>query len=172
MANPCIIEGCENPIFSHKHCKSHQHKRTDDKWIKAIQKRRYPGIKPKKKSIPVPKPYSGVDDLNVGGELKMFEHIWDTREHISFLSDKPLGVVKNGHMWVNVFAHVLAKGLAKYPKFKLYSKNVILLTPEEHNLLDFCSEAQRQAYAAVNGCDWQKVYDFREELKEEYKLLD
>ena len=71
-------------------------------------------------------------------------------------------------------AHVLAKGQNKYPKFKFYKKNLILLTEYEHQLLDAGTIEQRQHYAEYceqNGgkCDWQKLFDLKEELLEEYK---
>lgn len=36
MAKTCTEEGCDYPRFSHKKCQNHQHKRTDDKWIKKM----------------------------------------------------------------------------------------------------------------------------------------
>ena len=123
-------------------------------------------IKQETKSI-----YVGINDKVVSGELELFNIIWEERDHKSFLSNRPLGVYPGGPLYVNVFAHVLAKGKAKYPKFKLYSKNIILLTPEEHNLLDQGTFAQRDNYAARAGCNWNKVYDLREELIENYMRL-
>jgi len=128
------------------------------------------GSKSTKKKAPsklIPKPYSGINDLNVDKEIELYHKIWDMRDHVSFLSGKPL-VSKGSSFWHNQFAHVLAKGKAKYPMFKLYSKNIILLTPEEHNLLDFCSKDDRDKYGLRNRCDWNKVVNLIDELKEEY----
>ena len=176
MAKVCLC-GCGNPVFSNRYAKYCQYKRTDDKWIRA-QEKKAEKIKSKPKTINrhyiksiTPKPYSGINDLNVTKEVEMYDKIWEEREPVSFLSGRSLGVSKGSNFWFNIFAHVLAKGKAKYPKFKLYSKNLILLTPEEHNLLDFCSKADREAYAKRNNCDWKIVYDLMEELKKEYKEL-
>ena len=62
-------------------------------------------------------------------QKELFEHIWETREHISELSGKPL--LPKGHFqfyWQ--FLHVLSKGA--YPSYKLEEKNILLALPEEH----------------------------------------
>ena len=98
-----------------------------------------------------------------------YREILSEREPISFLTG----------FWINNptawnCAHVLAKGQNKYPKFKFYKKNVVLLTEYEHQLYDQGTIAQRQQYAEYcqqNGtkCNWQKLFDLVEELKKEYK---
>ncbi len=94
------------------------------------------------------------------GEKLLFQTIYNTRERVSFLSGKKIfGVVSN-------FAHVLPKGL--YPEYRLYDKNIILLTPQEHYLFDFGTEEQREKYTKENNCSWDEIYKLREELKEEY----
>ena len=74
------------------------------------------------------------------------------------------------------FAHVLAKGQNQYPKFIYYKRNIILLTEEEHFLLDHGSEEQREKYRAdcqAQGfdCDWDKLWELKKELIEEYNNL-
>lgn len=123
----------------------------------------------KKKNQERQQQYSGINDKGVNSEKELFREIWYSRPRVSFLSGKPLKYEEDGQFWVNLFAHVLAKGKSKYPRFKLYSKNIILLTPEEHMLLDQGTEMNRMAYAKKNGCDWQKVYGLREELIKEYE---
>jgi hypothetical protein len=62
-------------------------------------------------------------------QKKMFEYIWDDREHISELTGKallPRGHPK--HHWQ--FAHILGKGA--YPSYKLNPDNIMLCLPEEH----------------------------------------
>ena len=117
------------------------------------------------------KVYKGVNDLNVKSEIDFYFEIWNSRKQRSFLSNQRLNFAERSEFWYNCFAHVLSKSQSKYPKFKLYSKNLILLTPEEHHLLDHGTEMQRQKYAKKYGCDWQKVYGLREELVQEYNNL-
>jgi len=173
MAKVCNSEGCNNPVFSKGYCKYHQNQRTDDKWITSLAKRNNPKVNSiKKKVLPTPKIYSGINDLNAKGEAELFKKIWDSRGHVSFLSSKLITEREGSPFWFSIFAHVLAKGKAKYPKFKMYSKNIIILTPTEHFLLDHCSEDERQKYASRNNCNWDKVYELRCQLKREYALFD
>ncbi len=88
------------------------------------------------------------------GELALFQAIWATRRRVSFLSGKPLGEFN-----VCYFAHVISK--KQWPKGRLTDKNIILLTPEEHNLYDQGTEEQRAKY----GYDWSKIYQLKEQLK-------
>ena len=62
-------------------------------------------------------------------QLEMFNYIWETREHISELSKKPL-FSKIHPRWHFQFAHVLNKG--SYTKYRLNPDNIMLMTPEEH----------------------------------------
>lgn len=146
MPKICSVEGCSYPSFGkdkitkEPYCKAHQYKRTDKK---PYQYKRKPT-----------------------GEKKMFDDIWSKRPHRSFLSGKNIAWVEGTDFYVNVFAHVLAKG--KHPKVRLEEENIVLLTPQEHELLDKGTEAERKAYAEINNCDWQCVYDLREELKLKY----
>ena len=70
-----------------------------------------------------------------------------------------------------MFAHVLSKAQNKFYKFKLYKKNIILLTPHEHLLLDHGTIEQREMYATKTGCDWNTILELEEELKYEYKAI-
>ncbi len=102
--------------------------------------------------------------------LKVFyDIIWFERERVSFLSGESLDKYYNTDQRLNMFAHVLAKGKNKYPKFKLYKKNLILITPYEHFLLDHGNTDLRKKYAAKTGCNWDIIFDLREELKVEHK---
>jgi hypothetical protein len=99
---------------------------------------------------------------------KVLQEIALEREHVSFVSNKPIYNIGREN-----FAHVLAKGKNKYPKFATYDKNIVLLTFHEHHLYDNGTEQQRNDYAAQvaaqgGKCDWQKLYDIREDLLKEY----
>jgi len=76
-----------------------------------------------------------------------------------------------------MFAHVLAKGQNKFPYFRNYLKNIVLLTPGEHALYDDGTEEARILYSkeveaasgGINKADWAKLEALKEELKAEYK---
>jgi hypothetical protein len=59
----------------------------------------------------------------------LFEHIWETREHVSELTGKPL-LPKGNFKWHWQFCHILPKGSYNY--YKLNPENIILARPEEH----------------------------------------
>jgi hypothetical protein len=101
------------------------------------------------------------------GEKIVFEQIWEEREHKSYLTGDSLDKYVQSDLWYNLFAHVLAKG--KYPKYRLFKKNIVLLTPTEHRLLDQGTSDQRKKYADETGCNWNKIFELKDELYEEYK---
>lgn len=75
------------------------------------------------------KPYfhheSGVTFKNF---QQVREYIWNTREHVSEVSGKPL--LHEGHMlFHHQFAHLLNR---RYTYYVLNPDNIILLLPEEH----------------------------------------
>lgn len=74
------------------------------------------------------------------------------------------------------FAHVLAKGQNKYPLYKEYKKNCVIITDHEHHLVDNGTEEERQKYAVWcfgenYHCNWQKFYDLRDQLKAQYPII-
>ncbi len=59
------------------------------------------------------------------GELILFKAIWDTRPHICFITGEPIYEFN-----VSCFAHILSKG--SFPKFRLFDKNIMLVTKDAH----------------------------------------
>jgi hypothetical protein len=59
----------------------------------------------------------------------MFREIWEERPHRSEISGKK---IKHFSLWC--FAHVISKG--SEPKGRLDKANIVLCTPEEHQLYD------------------------------------
>lgn len=96
------------------------------------------------------------------GEKILFETIWNTRPHVSFLTGEKLG--DTAYAWN--FAHVIPKAKGMYPKFKLYEKNIILLTRLQHETFDL--NVRNPDYLLGLDARWKKVFDLREELLKEY----
>lgn len=92
--------------------------------------------------------------------MEVFRYIWEERPHCSFISGRPIinATPKN-------FAHVLAKGLNKYPHFRLNPDNIILVTDEEHDAIDQGTEKKRQK---IPG-DWNALDQLRARLLEQYR---
>ena len=102
----------------------------------------------------------------------IFKQLWMRSNKKSFVSDLFLRKYMATELAYNCFAHVLAKGQNQYPYFKYYARNIVLLTPGEHALLDQGTEEARISYALdVKSANWQRLYDLREDLKEEYKKV-
>lgn len=93
------------------------------------------------------------------GEGIVFKQIASTRKHVSFVSGDEIKNLTHANM-----AHVLPKAANKYPLFKLYPKNIQILTFDEHFLWDNKRESLR------DKPQWEKMFLLEEELKEEYKL--
>lgn len=92
------------------------------------------------------------------GELVLFQSIWETRPHVSFVSGVDLGEEMN----VSMFSHLLTK--AAYPGYRLYDKNIVLKTPQEH----FQWHNLPREKLLEKSPNWQKVFDLYDELQHEY----
>ena len=80
---------------------------------------------------------------------KIFNEIWEEREHVSEISGKSL--LPKGHpQWHWQFAHILGKNVA--PSWKENKENIMLMLPSEH-------ENQEQ---------YPKFIDIREQRRTEY----
>ena len=62
-------------------------------------------------------------------QKEMFAYIWETRDHVSELTQEPL-LQPNHFKFHWQFLHVLSKG--SYHRYKLNPKNIILALPDEH----------------------------------------
>jgi hypothetical protein len=108
---------------------------------------------------------------------KIFRIAWISRPKKSFITGFWLRSYEGTPLIFNLFAHVLAKGQNKYPYFRLYLKNIVLLTPGEHALYDNGTEEARILYSkeveaasgGINKADWGKLEALADELKAEYK---
>lgn len=105
------------------------------------------------------------------GEAKLFKLTWRLSKKESFISGLPLNSAEGSAVWFSQFAHVLSKSQSKYPHFRLYLKNIALLTKDEHFLYDAGTCDARDNYAdEVITCDWHKLYTLKNTLVGEYVL--
>lgn len=91
------------------------------------------------------------------GEGALFLAIWNSRPHISFVSGKHLGSEAKSFY----FAHVLPK--STYPAYRLFDRNIVLLTQEEHHAFD---NGSREALTGQPG--WDRLFALEQELKDNY----
>lgn len=168
----CNADGCNFGAYSHGYCWNHQYMRDDEKFKKQMEKHRKTfsqgsPIAPRSKKQGEGFSRSKTISFGFESQIEMFRYIWDHREQRSFLSDKPLDIYRED-VWINLFAHVLDK--KNYPLFKLNPDNIVLLTPYEHTLFDQGTEELRERYTKDNDYnpDWEKLYNYRDRLLEEY----
>lgn len=134
-----------------------------DKYCQEGNKARLDAIKEARESNDTTKPKkSRFGQTKPTGEKILFESIWNTRKRVSFLDGKPLGDC--AYAWN--FAHVLRKAKGHYPKFKLYDKNIILLTKRQHELYD--ENVRNPEFLIAKDVRWKKVFELREQLRNEY----
>lgn len=162
----CSFEGCTNNQFGGGFCLRHQHKRTDKP--KQAQNKPY-NQRSVKSSIKVPpKQKSGLKhelqrSFGFTNQKQMFDFVWSTREHKCQISGSNLDLVpENRRHWT--MAHIIPKGL--YPMFKLNPDNILLISPEAHQLVDNFTEDLREKHKHINFDLW---FSLVEKKKEEYK---
>ena len=96
------------------------------------------------------------------GEGDLFKEIWEStpiEERVSFVTGLPLPDVNNAYSYY--FSHVLKKG--SYKHFRLYKKNIVFMTLEEHNTWEI------NQYKIKDDPMWSHVFKLKEELINEYK---
>ena len=95
------------------------------------------------------------DQPKFKNQMEMFKWIWSNRPHVSELTGEPL--LPFGHpQWHWQFLHVLPKG--SYCHFKLYAKNILLGTPDEHNRQNQF-DVFNEAYETLIREYYEKIYN-------------
>ena len=110
-------------------------------------------------------------------QIALFKEIWIHSNKRSFITGMHLREYMNTELFLNIFAHVLAKGQNQYPRFKYLASNIVLLTPAEHALYDQGTEEARISYAldieentgGSQTAEWDKLKNLEEKLKMLYK---
>jgi len=181
-------ERCKNNVFAYSYCAIHQASRTDDRFLKqqtAKSEKKQAKIEkakaePKKRRVRIPvgtrhtqaemirsTRENGMEEV-YGNQVDIFREKWANEDHVSFLSGRPILITEGTDLWFSIWAHVLSKAQNKYPAYKLFAKDIVMLLPEEHTLWDCGTMAQRAKYADKYNCSWNKMFSLSEELKENY----
>lgn len=98
-------------------------------------------------------------DWGFQSEITMYANIASSRGFVSFFTGKP---IMTSPKPAN-FAHVLEKAIAKYPHFRFNPDNVIIVTIDEHHIIDFGTEEQKKALQ-----NWKAFQLLKVRLIEEY----
>lgn len=139
---------CGNePIVNHTHKLGYNCNRE-----RMLARKEYLGIeeKPKKKvGLKTQKKQTG--------ELEIYKEIWNERPHKSEIDGTYLGE----ELQPIFFSHILSKGA--YPSYRLDKRNIILKTPEQHQLWEFGDKKELR-----KDPNWNIVFERFDELKFEY----
>ena len=90
------------------------------------------------------------------GEMDLFKHLWEARKHRCYVTGREL------EFSPSICFHILGKGA--YPKYRLNPDNIIFVSREYHD--DWHSMTKPELLK--KDCDWQKVFDLYDNLKERY----
>ena len=108
-------------------------------------------------------------DNQSGMFLSLWENAKKNEKVYSEISNFDITWMYDTQLWSSCFAHILAKG--SYPKFKLNPKNIMIVDPYEHLLIDQGTEKQRKDYEKKHHCTFDIFYKKKDKLKEEYKAF-
>lgn len=92
------------------------------------------------------------------GEKELFENIATSREWICFVTGEKLWELKPTQ-----FAHILPKALNKFPRYKLFEKNIVLLSDWTHRQWDFAPRSELK-----KDDRFDKLFKLEAELKQQY----
>ncbi len=117
--------GTEGYLFSHGMIKEHWYQ--SDEYKSKHPKQNYEDAM--KAAPQMPRSTIKKKFQKPSGELILFKAIWETRPHVCQMTGEP---ISEFNVWN--FMHILSKGA--YPKFRLFDKNILLVTKEFHNEYD------------------------------------
>lgn len=113
-----------------------------------------------------------IDKFNIHGfkgEMELFLYLWQNREHRCYVSGVKLDKYRDTDFFPNLFAHILPKAKNRYPKFKLYENNLVLLSPDIHTMFDNPTLKGIKEYEEKTGHTFSALFELERILHEEYK---
>jgi len=154
MAKTCKAENCYYPVWGGGFCQRHQWKRQDRK--------------PKKPAFRTKRERIRTFDWGFDNQVELFDCLWDNARNeagrvICPYTDVDITTFKGEGIYYSCFAHVLPKG--RYPWFKLNPRNVRVVLPVFHTLVDQGTSEERAKYPEWKFFQW---YNDIEEMKIEY----
>lgn len=117
---------CSNPRFSNGYCLKHQAERTDDKWVRTLEKKK--SVSTGFKTYPVRSSQIKNKPRKATGELQLFMSIYAECKGICQITKKQIPFD------VNSFMHILGKGA--YPSLRLERTNILMVDKRIHDLYD------------------------------------
>jgi len=97
----------------------------------------------------------------ITGEAALFREIAEERQWVDFVTGESLLFLTPTN-----FLHVLPKALNKFPKMKLFKKNIVLGSNDTH----FDWDNRPRSELRKNSM-WNKMFDLESELLKEYETI-
>lgn len=117
--------------------------------------------KPKKEKRPLKRTRIKYKKKDTG-QISVFEDIAESRDWVCFVTGKRLN-----QLTATNFGHVLPKALNKYPLYKTFEKNIVLVTDEIHFLWDHTPRSELLAKEPR----FQKMFELEDKLKAQYPKI-
>lgn len=153
--NRCNAEGCRFPRWSKGYCKMHQ--RFAPGYVKP------PPLHIKRKGT------AKTFRFGYSTEIEVFQKvIYDTPQPV-LCAISGVNITdyftQDASIWVSCCHHVLGKG--RFPAFKLYPPNILLIHPDVHHIIHFCAKSTwRKRNPEWN---WDLLDNLHATLKKQYE---
>ena len=150
----CKSTDCNYFVWSTGYCLRHQGERTDDKWIRTLEKQK--NVSTGLKTTPVRNSQIKNKPRKPTGELQLFMKIFAECKGVCEITNKQIPFN------VSSFLHILGKGA--YPSLRLVRENIKFVDPRIHDLYDNQGREKllKQFPEAVI------IYELKDELRSRY----
>lgn len=91
-------------------------------------------------------------------QIELFKYKWQNSNHKCFVTDEKLDKYLNSPFALSLFAHVLRK--SAYPELRLDPNNIVLLTPEVHELFDNAVYDRIKKFEKLSGKSFRVLFEF------------
>ena len=130
-------------------------------WLREDKKPKQLAKRTMKKSIKIP-------DFGFETQIQVFKHVFFylRKPVICPISGRDITDVMNGPIdqWIKAFAHILPK--KNYPYWRLNPRNIMMVHPEVHRILDQGTLEERKKYPDWNWDLWDRE---TEKAKDDYR---
>ena len=100
-------------------------------------------------------------------QMDLFMYVWKNREHKSQISGRKLDEFYGTDFFPNLFEHVLPTGV--YKKMKYRDEDILLLHPDESNIITRGTLAEQKEYEKQWNCSFTVYSKLKAILIENYR---
>ncbi|MBT7928817.1 hypothetical protein HN682_02705 [Candidatus Peregrinibacteria bacterium] len=167
---------CDRPVWKNGKCRYH-----DDTQKPLVSSSNFKSTNvPLRRRSSISVPYTAlkrkspnkVENTEWGydNQFGMFLSLWENAKKAGKVYSQISGIditwTYGTDLWVNCFAHILNKEM--WRRYKLNPNNILIVSPDEHSLLDQGTVKQRKDYETKNNCSFDLFYTKKDKLQQEY----